>query len=301
MDNNLNELYNWAIANNAKLNLVDIKKGDFGYGFFAKEDIPINTSFAILPNELILTQSWASSTNIGKLIINEYKTNIDNYDEEEMYLISLFGVMIDGRFNSSNKFHIYLNSIPKEYTDLYWWNDNEIELLNGSHLYKAGKNKKTHYKKVFDKIFPNLIKNYPDIFISTNYTFSNFIWALSSYFSRGFPEKVFDDNSKYPTRGCLLPLLDLTNHKFNTPILWFHDNKTISFITKSIVKKDEEVFNNYGPKSNSEFLIGYGFTIENNLEDSFIIPINLSKKDPYYSTKEYFIKKYSILYIIRII
>lgn len=90
---------------------------------------------------------------------------------------------------------------------------------------------------MFNDIFPSLSQQYPELFSSEIYTFSNFKWAISSYFSRGFPEKIYNEKSEYPSRGCLLPLLDLTNHKFNTGITWYHDEKTISFINKYEVKK----------------------------------------------------------------
>lgn len=60
------------------------------------------------------------------------------------------------------------------------------------------------------------------------------------------------------------------------------------------------MFNNYGPKSNSEFLMGYGFTIKDNIEDHFIFPFQLSTKDPLYRQKQQLISNNSI-YIFLIV
>lgn len=57
----------------------------------------------------------------------------------------------------------------------------------------------------------------------------------------------------------------------------------------------DEVFNNYGPKSNSELLIGYGFTIKDNLEDHFIFPFQLSSKDPLFREKQKLLFENSII------
>ncbi len=37
--------------------------------------------------------------------------------------------------------------------------------------------------------------------------------------------------------------------------------------------KDEQVFNNYGPKSNAELILGYGFALEDNPEDSLVLKL----------------------------
>jgi hypothetical protein len=49
---------------------------------------------------------------------------------------------------------------------------------------------------------------------------------------------------------------------------------TISLVLHSDISTGDEVFNNYGPKSNAEFILGYGFSLPNNPEDIIFLKIS---------------------------
>ncbi|KAK9763141.1 hypothetical protein K7432_010460 [Basidiobolus ranarum] len=72
----------------------------------------------------------------------------------------------------------------------------------------------------------------------------------------------------------MLPMLDMLNHRLRQPITWSNNEGQVSFICNRKVHAGEEVFNNYGAKSNEELLQGYGFCIENNEVDYFALKIN---------------------------
>lgn len=63
------------------------------------------------------------------------------------------------------------------------------------------------------------------------------------------------------------------------PILWLSskvkspvgDVPAISFVAPSSIAADAEVFNNYGAKSNESLLMGYGFVITENPDDSVVL------------------------------
>jgi hypothetical protein len=75
--------------------------------------------------------------------------------------------------------------------------------------------------------------------------------------------------------GCMLPVLDLLNHSPRTPIAWIRNSEGVSFIHegKEAFQKGEEVNNNYGPKSNEELLMGFGFTLPTNADDTYTLAI----------------------------
>jgi hypothetical protein len=71
----------------------------------------------------------------------------------------------------------------------------------------------------------------------------------------------------------LFPGLDAANHSNNAKVDWTFDPGRFSIALAKAeesqgIDPGEEVFNNYGPKSNGELLIGYGFCIENNPHDT---------------------------------
>ena len=79
--------------------------------------------------------------------------------------------------------------------------------------------------------------------------------------------------------GCLLPLLDMTNHRMRTAITWTTTSTPTARIafttstTATTITAGTEVFNNYGAKSNEEFLLGYGFCVDDNAYDEYTVQL----------------------------
>jgi len=82
---------------------------------------------------------------------------------------------------------------------------------------------------------------------------------------------------------CLIPFLDLLDHKPLHPILWKIDPITKNFEMRTIIETPagSPVWNNYGAKSNEELLIAYGFCIERNPADT--VALRLGEKTFYLS------------------
>lgn len=80
----------------------------------------------------------------------------------------------------------------------------------------------------------------------------------------------------------------MLNHQHLTPIEW-ETNETkivIKHCGKSNLPAKQQVFNNYGAKSNGEFLLGYGFCLVNNLQyDTVLVRVGISQQDPLYQEK----------------
>lgn len=62
----------------------------------------------------------------------------------------------------------------------------------------------------------------------------------------------------------LFPGLDIGNHSSDAKIDYIFDPGRFDIKTNTSTPAGEEVFNNYGPKSNDELLLGYGFCIPQN-------------------------------------
>lgn len=99
------------------------------------------------------------------------------------------------------------------------------------------------------------------------------------------------DLSSYPV---LLPILDCLNHARGHPVSWVvtssppapsskqgNINSSSLHITlhlRAPTPTQAEVFNNYGPKPNSELLLGYGFVIPSNPEDTIVLKLGGSEQ-----------------------
>lgn len=121
--------------------------------------------------------------------------------------------------------------------------------------------------------------------------FDTWIWAQTAYSSRAFPPKMLgDDDFSGPV---LLPGVDAFNHARGVPVAWVypcaptsdpakaaisvattqHGDKlfTVSLTMHYKVEQGNQAFNNYGAKSNEEFLAGYGFVLDPGLDDTLAL------------------------------
>ncbi|OAA50042.1 SET domain protein [Beauveria brongniartii RCEF 3172] len=95
-------------------------------------------------------------------------------------------------------------------------------------------------------------------------------WAYAIFSSRSFrPSLVLsDEQARLLPPGVaiddfsvLLPLFDIGNHDMTVPVRWQRDGNGCALLTGRAHQPGEQVFNNYGLKTNAELLLGYGFMI----------------------------------------
>ena len=64
----------------------------------------------------------------------------------------------------------------------------------------------------------------------------------------------------------MVPVVDMLNHKRPPITEWKFDDETDSFVlTASVdISRNDQLFDSYGAKCNSRYLLNYGFTCEDN-------------------------------------
>lgn len=113
-----------------------------------------------------------------------------------------------------------------------------------------------------------------------------YLTAATYISSRAFPSSLLSPTPSLaysPTsQPVLLPGVDALNHARGQPISWIvtypDTNDTsqepkISLVLHTATPKGDELFNNYGPKPNSELILGYGFSIPRNPDDTIVLKI----------------------------
>ncbi|KAF3994117.1 hypothetical protein FT663_01617 [Candidozyma haemuli var. vulneris] len=113
-------------------------------------------------------------------------------------------------------------------------------------------------------------------------SFPSYLWASMIFKSRSFPGYLLKDSAsakaidyQQEDSAVLLPVIDLLNHNPSSEVFWSVKNDQFVFETKSPLKKDEQLFNNYGQKGNEELLLAYGFCIDNNEADSVALKVKV--------------------------
>ena len=126
---------------------------------------------------------------------------------------------------------------------------------------------------------------------------------MSTYLSsRAFPSTILSStpslqatDSSYP---ILLPGIDSINHAPGAAVSWvigppqsattsaLNDPSvtqgnavdpalSVNLVLHSSIKAGAEIFNNYGPKPNSELILGYGFALSPNPSDTIVLQIGV--------------------------
>ncbi|CDO94118.1 unnamed protein product [Kluyveromyces dobzhanskii CBS 2104] len=202
----------------------------------------------------------------------------------QMYLIAL-------RNSNSTKWQPYLNILPSldNISSPLIWKHNELEVLRGSDLYIKSKRK---LKDLLDEWYTVLkeldlcntaateyyqLQDRENIVIQESYaidSFAAYLWASLIFSSRAFPSLVYDSAATF-NEAFLFPIVDLLNHSDDSKVFWRFAESFLTFTSEESLKVGDELYNNYGSKSNEDLLLGYGFAHDPNPYDLTSISLKL--------------------------
>jgi hypothetical protein len=224
---------------------------------FAYSNIRNGDEIASIPLKIVITEGIARGSELGKVLGKVLKDG---------RMIMYFWMLLKKR-NENSDFYVYLKSLPKEFNDPLWWNMDDLKDIERSTLYLSIVKRRQELEEAWN-IGIEVIKQHKEVLGNSKveqFLFSEFLWAHSAFTSRAFPSKLAGVDGC----GILLPGLDIMNHKYGVSISWILKENRIVFEAgpNYQVKANEEVFNNYGAKSNGEWLMGYGFSVLDNNHD----------------------------------
>ncbi|SCV67674.1 BQ2448_5285 [Microbotryum intermedium] len=176
----------------------------------------------------------------------------------------------------------YVDTLPTSFNTPLWWTQAEADLLRGTNLHGAIVDRSTSWKAEWS----NLIDLLPET-SKAQVTWDLYLWACSIISSRAFPSSLITGPSTPDSDPVLFPGVDTLNHAYATRITWSSDvqhptHPSLSLILESQIEQSKQVFNSYGPKTNEEWLLGYGFVPEENPSDLLVLA--LSKPPPSVTT-----------------
>lgn len=102
-------------------------------------------------------------------------------------------------------------------------------------------------------------------------------WTTYKTGPDGRRQTVLMDMSHVPSAdldfSVLFPVLDAANHHHTAKADWTFDPGRFTVARSDRIEGDQEVYNNYGPKSNDELLMGYGFCLADNPDDTVLLTL----------------------------
>lgn len=274
---------------------LELRSGPYGLSAFANCDIDPSTVVLSLPYDKVLSEAYAISTPAGARLYSILQSvEPPLLTPARMCLYCVMIIQRDCCEATVSPFGPYLRSLPPQFQDPLWWSAAEIALLRGTNIEAAVAAKRAWLQQGLGALEAKA-REIDDIFPARLRCAKQLLWAHSAFASRAFPHALSqpptsDCTSTGPGTtcatatavaggdeftGCLLPVLDILNHRYRTPIAWERTDQGLQFVVQERIPRGAEIFNNYGPKSNEEFLMGYGFVIPGNLHDTFAVKLGV--------------------------
>jgi len=260
-----NELFAWLAECGTKLSHLAVESdGDAGDCVKLTETVAEGQPSVLVPHECVLTVEKAWTSGLGRTIAM-LATDQKCSDELMLWLF-----MAQGRarhkegHKENNNWACYLASLPETADIPATWDKARFEQeLKGTPLHGIVNTERETISAEFAAV-SKALGQVPGI------SWEGVLWAHSMFRSRSFPGHLSAGQS---TNGCMVPLLDLLNHKHHEDVKWESTTEGIAFTPTQPKVKGSQLFNDYGSKGNADLLFSYGFCLHPNPDDR--VPIVL--------------------------
>ncbi len=239
-------------------------------GVCAKSKIVKEEIIMTIPKECLISLELAMETNIGKEI---GKFMYSELNSPKHCLLSAFLLTEE----KSEKWKFYFDLLPKDFSNFpIFYTEKELEYLKGSPFLNQVLDKKIDMKIDYEKIcfyIPSF----------SQFSYQKFCEARMMISSRIFGIQMGENKT-----DVLAPFADLLNHKRPRQTQWYYDNMLESFVIQAIedINEGSEIFDSYGKKTNSRFLLNYGFSLENNDSSEYPLTVSFNNSYPLFEVKK---------------
>lgn len=186
----------------------------------------------------------------------------------------------------------YISTLPasNQLRTALHFTESELEAFKGSNIYQATIDRRREWRSEWQQC-QSLIAS-QNVEWGRAFTWERYLAAATHISSRAFPSSLLSPNptlvATEDTKPVLLPGVDSLNHKRAQPVSWSvtfpkptdepsstrtNGQPTISLILHTNTTAGSEIFNNYGPKPNAELILGYGFSLPDNPDDTILLKI----------------------------
>ena len=245
---------------------------DDNRGVIAKAPIKKNEIIMTIPKSCLISLEVAYATPLGKEI---KKFMYKELNSPKHCVLSAYYLSEE----KSERWKFYFDLFPKDFTIFpVFYKKKELELLEGSPFLRQIFEKRKEMKCDYDIICSHI----PSF---AQYSYMKFVKARLIISSRIFGVCIEGTNT-----DVLAPYADLLNHRSPRQTNWYYDDSLGSFVIQAIddISEGSEIFDTYGMKTNSRFLMNYGFVIEDNETNEYPLIVTFNENFPLFETKKQF-------------
>jgi len=256
----------------------EITNESSGRGLLARRDIKDGDELLKIPLSLCVTKTSAREAfPMLKEDINEFLAVACQLIREKYVL------------KEKSYFKAYVAVLPEteEVNPTFTWDDADLAFLEGSPVVAATRSMQNKLRFEYDALLGNeqtgLIERYPDQFPKEAFTFDNWEWAFTMMFSRAIRLRSLTSGEAL----AMVPYADLINHSpfsqayidARSPSEWMIEtgDEVILFADRSY-RHMEQIYISYGPKSNADLLLLYGFAVERNPFNSVDVTVGIAPR-----------------------
>jgi len=248
-----------------------------GRGLLARRNINEGDELITIPMSLCLTVDKARDA-LGSDVI---PPGMNEYLAIATHLIYERNVVGEKSF-----WKPYLDVLPpvEEVNPTFTWSDEDLAFLDGSPVIAATRSLQAKLKREYDALIGGdrgLIARFPSKFPAEAFTYENWVWAFTMLFSRAIRLR----NLKEGEGLALVPYADFINHspfsgayvdaRESGSWLFKEGEEEVILYADRGYRKMEQVYISYGPKSNAELLLLYGFALERNPFNSVDVTVSI--------------------------
>jgi histone-lysine N-methyltransferase SETD3 len=186
-------------------------------------------------------------------------------------------------------YQAYMDVLPEvnEVNPTFTWSDEDLAFLDGSPVIAATKSMQMKLRNEYNALLADkgkLCDKHPDVFPREHFTYEAWEWAFTNLFSRAIRLRNMKDGETL----AMVPYADLINHSpYSGAYLDARETGDWLFKTggEEVIlyadrgyRKMEQIYISYGPKSNADLLLLYGFALERNPFNSVDVTVSIAPR-----------------------
>jgi len=245
----------WLCDNGAKFPNLNITHYNENFrGIITNKNIHAGKVILNVPHSCIITTIKAKKSQVGIELENSGFTNHSSHTWLALYILQ-------EKLNPTSFWKPYLDILPPSYDDFpQFYSSDELKQLTGSFVLDMIRSRNLNLEKEYNELVAVL-----PIF-GKKMSLRDYIWVRIAIVSRVFQINL----SKNENTQGLVPMADMLNHSKTPGTRWSYvpDDDAFVIVSDSFIFKGKEVFDTYGPKCNSRYLVNYGFTLKDNHENN---------------------------------
>lgn len=239
-------LLKWMLENGAIMPHLYFKYYAVDFrGVAIDTDFPDDEIMVEIPPALLITVERGKASGIGQAI-QQSGIHIRSHAFVACFLLQ-------EKHNPESYWKPYLDVLPKSFRHIPTdFNDEEMEYLRGSLTVEDIEDRRERYSTEYK----NLRDNVPAF---QEFTQAEYTWARNVVLTRIFGITVDGQDT-----SSLVPMADMLNHKYPAETYWTfdQDREAFTITSQKDFVADEQVYDSYGRKCNTEFFMNYGFVPE---------------------------------------